>query len=44
MTAHAAAEERKHGMDASMDDYITKPVQLVKLNEVLLNAQILKDS
>jgi CheY-like chemotaxis protein len=35
MTAHAAGEERARGMEAGMDDYLTKPIQLVKLREVI---------
>ncbi|MFA7256391.1 MAG: PAS domain-containing protein [Kiritimatiellales bacterium] len=40
MTAHAAGEERNRGMAAGMDDYLIKPIQLVKLKEMLWKTQI----
>lgn len=39
MTAHAAGEERIRGLEAGMDDYLVKPIQLVKLKEVLRNTR-----
>ncbi|QHI69606.1 hybrid sensor histidine kinase/response regulator [Tichowtungia aerotolerans] len=35
MTAHASNEERERGLAAGMDDYLTKPIQLTKLKEML---------
>ena len=43
MTAHAAEEERVRGMAAGMDDYLVKPIQLVKLKEMLLRARELME-
>jgi len=39
MSAHAAPEERNRGLAAGMDDYITKPVQLARLRELLWDLQ-----
>jgi CheY-like chemotaxis protein/nitrogen-specific signal transduction histidine kinase len=39
MTAHAANEERTRGLEAGMDDYLIKPIQLVKLKEMLWKMQ-----
>jgi PAS domain S-box-containing protein len=39
MTAHAAGEERARGLAAGMDDYLVKPIQLVKLKEMLWDIQ-----
>ena len=38
MTAHATREDSERGMAAGMDDYITKPIQLVKLKKMLQTA------
>lgn len=35
MTAHAAVEERNKGLEAGMDEYLTKPIQMTKLGELL---------
>ena len=35
MSAHAANEERERGLAAGMDDYLTKPIQMNKLKEML---------
>ncbi len=35
MSAHAADEERDRGLAAGMDDYLTKPIQMIKLKEML---------
>ncbi|QHI69605.1 response regulator [Tichowtungia aerotolerans] len=44
MTAHASNEEREHGISIGMDDYLTKPIQLVKLKEVLWKVQEFKST
>ncbi len=33
MTAHAVAEIKQQGMDAGMNDYITKPIDITKIQE-----------
>jgi CheY-like chemotaxis protein len=38
MTAHASNEEKEAGLAAGMNDYLTKPIQLTKLREILINA------
>ncbi|MFA7368218.1 MAG: response regulator, partial [Kiritimatiellales bacterium] len=39
MTAHAAGEEHSLGLAAGMDDYLTKPIQLATLKDVLWKTQ-----
>jgi len=39
MSAHASNEGRNGGLAAGMDDYMTKPIQLVKLKEILWKIQ-----
>jgi PAS domain S-box-containing protein len=38
MTAHASNEEKEAGLAAGMNDYLTKPIQLNKLREILFSA------
>lgn len=38
MTAHASKEEKEKGISAGMDNYLTKPIQLAKLREMLKEA------
>ena len=42
-TAHASQEERTRGQAAGMDDYLIKPIQLVKLKEMLWKMQVKLD-
>ena len=39
MSAHAAAQDRQLGLDAGMIDYLTKPVQLAQLRDLLWKTQ-----
>jgi CheY-like chemotaxis protein len=38
MTAHASNEEKEAGLAAGMNDYLTKPIQLTRLREILTRA------
>jgi DNA-binding response OmpR family regulator len=38
MTAHAMAEDRERCLEAGMDSYITKPLQIAQLAKVLRRA------
>jgi len=37
MTAHAVSDVKQKGLDAGMNDYITKPVDITQINEKILN-------
>lgn len=39
MTAHAAEQERRSGLSAGMDLYLTKPIKLLRLKEILTQAK-----
>ncbi len=37
MTAHAVSDVKQRGLDAGMNDYITKPVDITQINEKIIN-------
>lgn len=39
LTANALPEDRKHALDVGMDEFLTKPIKLAKLQEVLAQLQ-----
>ncbi len=44
LTANAMAEDRKLCLDSGMDDYLSKPIELKRLNEVLLKYSAYKSA